>query len=385
MEFQKTHDLAKIIMKYLRDDATRQEIDEIERWRDASYDNAATFENVTRPEFLAEEYKAHQGVDTASAYMEFGARCKKNRSRRRVRTLAYSAAACVAVLLSIYLFPDDSPDGADIEMSPHKLPTLSFDDGKEISLDNSEVLSSNGGIMVKNNDGTLQAVVSDSAYRADATAHITINVTKGYILDIILEDGTHVWLNSDSRMRYPVRFGNGDRRVELSGEAYFEVAKDAQRRFVVESRGQSLEVLGTEFNISAYADETEVVTSLISGSVRVTESASGSEVTLLPGQQSSLDLKTKAFAVNDVNTTSIMAWKDGLFVFDGEPLAQIMTKISRWYDVGVVFDNAAVGDIVFRGNLPRDVPLDVLLRMIERTSSVRFTMKGNTIYVKIQM
>lgn len=211
----------------------------------------------------------------------------------------------------------------------------------------------------------------------------TLEVPRGGEYDLVLEDGTRVWLNADSRLKYPVVFPGSERRVMLEGEAYFEVARDTNRPFLVEAGVQSLRVLGTAFNVCAYPDEQEIYTTLVHGSVALSAGGRGCERVLVPGEQAVCHVHNGSFTVGKVDVSQVAAWKKGLFVFENQNLEQIMLKLARWYNVTVFFRNEAAKTIEFKGNLPKYSNFRSVLQVIEKSSHVKFNVKGKTVTVSI--
>ena len=208
-------------------------------------------------------------------------------------------------------------------------------------------------------------------------------VPRGGEYDVVLEDGTRVWLNADSRLRYPVVFGSGERRVWLEGEGYFDVARDSMRPFVVEAGEQQVRVLGTAFDVSAYEGERLHYTVLERGRVAVENRRTGEERVLRPGQQVMQDVETGRVTVREVEVGRLVAWREGMFVFDGLTLEQIMGTLGRWYNVEVFYANEKAKELVFRGNLPRYSDFRVVLSVLEKTSNVRFGVRGRTVTVNL--
>jgi ferric-dicitrate binding protein FerR (iron transport regulator) len=204
-----------------------------------------------------------------------------------------------------------------------------------------------------------------------------IEVPKGGQYQIVLPDGSKVWLNAASSMRLPLDFAaGGERRVELKGEAYFEITHDPHLPFTVVSGQQTVQVLGTHFNVKAYTDEADVRTSLLEGKVRVT--ADGNSVVLTPGQQAQF---TDHMAVAEVNVDDAIAWKNGYFHFDDERLEDIMRSVARWYDVKVVFEEERLKDETFGAVTTRFASISTLLRIMEQTGNVRFKIENKTIKI----
>lgn len=217
----------------------------------------------------------------------------------------------------------------------------------------------------------------------DEAVHHSLTTPKGGTYQIMLPDGSKVWLNAASTLTYPSRFSEEERVVELEGEAYFEVnrrhsATSARQPFKVITKGQTVEVLGTQFNISAYADNSEIQTTLVEGAVRLQAEASGAVVSLSPGEQGRLvngELTTR-----QVNTEPYIAWKDGFFFFDSAPLATVMSQLAKWYDVEVRFEDP-VHDERLYGMISRQKTLRQALTILENTKAVKFRIENNTVII----
>ncbi|HEY1201824.1 MAG TPA: FecR domain-containing protein, partial [Niastella sp.] len=206
-----------------------------------------------------------------------------------------------------------------------------------------------------------------------------LETPKGGQYQIALPDGTKVWLNASTRLYFPTVFKPGERKVKLSGEAYFEVKHDASNPFIVETAtGGLLRVLGTSFNVSAYQEDVHETTTLLTGSLQVTRNQS--QVLLKPGQQATVSTQ-KIEDVQEVETSYAVAWKEGYFMFNREPIKAIMAKVARWYDVDVVYDGP-VTETRFWGTVSRFSQVSDVLKMLEATNRVHFTIEGRKIYVK---
>ena len=205
-----------------------------------------------------------------------------------------------------------------------------------------------------------------------------LRVPQGGEYSVVLGDGTSVCLNSESELRYPVQFDCGERRVFLRGEGYFEVAKDPEHPFVVEVEDAKIEVLGTIFNVSGYAEEERVVTTLVEGVVRL--SSDSESVLLEPNEQGVLD-KDGHLSKVEVNVFPYVAWQKGLFVFRQQSLERVMQVVSRWYDVEVVFKDEETKRISFTGNMRRYGNFEQVVRMLEMTGGLNFNIEGRTIYI----
>jgi ferric-dicitrate binding protein FerR (iron transport regulator) len=206
-----------------------------------------------------------------------------------------------------------------------------------------------------------------------------LETPKGGQYQVALPDGSRVWLNASTRLYFPTVFKPGERRVKVLGEAYFEVHHDPKNPFIVETAtGTSLRVLGTSFNVNAYQDDAHEVTTLLTGSLQVT--GSQSQALLKPGQQAVLNISNR-INVQEVETSYAVAWKEGYFMFNREPINEVMNKIARWYDVDVVYQGP-VTDTRFWGTVSRFSQVSEVLKMLEATGRVHFTIAERRIYVK---
>ena len=261
--------------------------------------------------------------------------------------------------------------------------TLTLADGRKIRLaesDNGELAKDGGVIISKNADGQLLYEVQEGT--DTSSGYNTLSTAKGETYRVRLPDGTQVWLNAASSIRYAASFStHATRDVELEGEAYFEVTRDAERPFVVRTRKQQVSVLGTKFNIYAYTEEAEQYTTLVQGAVRVETGQSSKSVQLKPGQQA-ISKGNNELLVLQVDPTEYISWKDGIILLNSYDLQEILRQLERWYDVR--FDEIPQGiqsDRVF-GMIQRDVPLkDVLKTLADNYSGIKFNINGRRVMI----
>ena len=240
--------------------------------------------------------------------------------------------------------------------------------------------------VIKLNDGQLEYNKQTvSQIPTTKILYNTLSTPRGGQYRVTLPDGTLVWLNASTSLKFPTAFSGSERKVEIKGEAYFEVAKNEAMPFVVTAENSEIKVLGTHFNVSAYADDKVLKTTLLEGSVEfsvVKKAGSENEagtIKLQPGQQAQLD-NANTLTVVEADTKEAIAWKNGYFIFNNEDIESIMQKIMRWYDVKVVYD---VNDknIYFTGNISRAENVSEILRVLELTETVHFKIEGKTITV----
>jgi len=304
----------------------------------------------------------------------------------------WAAAAAVAALLTVagwqLLQRRPAPAPAPVATQPFRNDVapggnramLTLADGTQIPLDS----AGPGHLAQQGNTRIIKLDSGRLAYRpagnitTAALLYNTITTPRGGQFRIMLPDGTQVWLNASSSLRYPTAFAGKERRVQLSGEAYFEVAKDAGRPFRISTREMEVEVLGTHFNIMAYEDEDVLKTTLLEGAVKVTRE--GSSRRLQPGQQALLHRANGSLDVlPHANTEEAVAWKNGFIQFEGQDIRAAMRMLARWYNVAVEYRGTVPAH--FRGVIPRNVPLSQVLKMMEMTGEVHFSIHGNKIIV----
>jgi transmembrane sensor len=238
-------------------------------------------------------------------------------------------------------------------------------------------LASQGGVVIsKTADGQVKYTGSGQNALLNTLVYNIATTPKGGQYQFILSDGTKVWLNSASSIKYPVSFIGNERRVELTGEAYFEVAHNAAKPFRVVSNGQTVEVLGTHFNINAYADENAVKTTLLQGSVKV--SSAGSSSVIKPGEQAQFN-NGKINVVSSVDLDAAVAWKNGLFYFEDSNIQEVMRQFARWYDVDVKYDGE-LPSRHFSGEIPRNINATQMLDILS-FKKIHYKLEGKTIIV----
>jgi len=258
---------------------------------------------------------------------------------------------------------------------------LTLGDGSTISLDSVKdgILAQQGSSKVVKVDAGVLAYDARNK-KEDGVMFNTIATPYGGQYQVVLPDGSKVWLNAASSLRFPTVFAGAERRVELTGEGYFEIARDAAKPFVVHAgSGEDVQVLGTSFNIMAYANEGESRTTLVSGKVRVTTQG-GAAAEVEPGTQAVLDHEKHGLTVSEANVDQAIAWKNGLFRFHETGIRELMRQVERWYNVEVVYQTDGT-DQDFSGIVSRSKSIGELLHTLEMTNSVHFRIEGRKIIV----
>lgn len=310
---------------------------------------------------------------------------------RKVRLfskLKWVAAAAVVLMLSvasIFYFhkKEQLAYSSDVQPGGNKA-ILTLANGRKIALNdikNGDLIKEGGISISKTANGQLVYKIEETNETSDDSRMNTITTPNGGEWEIRLPDGSAVWLNSASTLKYPLNISKLKQRlVELTGEAYFEVKQDKEHPFIVKTNKQKLEVLGTHFNINSYADESVTKTTLFEGSVRVSELNDPASFGLLkPGEQSVLS--ASGFQVNAVNVDEAIAWKNGYFMFNNERQESILKKIARWYNVQIEYVNPEAKDVMYYGTVSRFEKISKVLRKFEQTGEVRYDIKNNKVLV----
>ena len=297
-----------------------------------------------------------------------------------------AAAASILVAVGIGTFVvfqkgDEAPVVAVSKQVNDKAPgktgaILTLADGSKIVLD-----SLGNGLVANQNNTTVSKKNGGLVYKSGNNSELvynTMTTPRARQYNLELSDGTKVWLNASSSLTFPTSFASNERKVILAGEAYFEVAKDKKRPFRVSVNEMQVNVLGTHFNINAYDDEATINTTLLEGSVVLSEKSQ--KVLLKPGQQAQKQKKGTIVVNNKVNIDKVMGWKNGVFYFENADLQTVLREISRWYDVDVVFEKG-IPVRTFEGEIQRNLKLSQVLKILEK-NKVHFKIDGNVLRVQ---
>ena len=309
---------------------------------------------------------------------------------KRISFTRIAAAAAVLLLLGIggyfLLVPSAEKQitvkryGNDVLPGGNKA-MLTLSDGSTISLEDAQQgsLAQQGGSQVfKSADGEL--AYNKNGQQGEEIQYNTLTTPLGGQYRITLPDGTSVWLNAGSSLRYPTAFTGKDRKVELKGEGYFDVAKNATQPFyVMLNNGVEVRVLGTQFNVNAYSDEKNIATTLVEGAVLIKNNEIAN--VLQPGQQSLAGQNDNSLKlVKNADIAAVTAWKEGVFKFNDADIETVMKQLSRWYDIEIVYEGNPVKEY-FNGTIPRNVPVSKVLELLELTGLVHFKIEGKRIIV----
>ena len=312
-----------------------------------------------------------------------------DRKSRRM-TLRWSIAASIILLVGLFVgrtisgvrdIHEEQELAKSVMQPGTSKAILMMADGKEVVLEQGQNLNIllNERVRVATSS---QGIVYEERGKGMVTEEYNkLTTPVGGEYSLVLSDGTKVFLNADSELKYPVEFSDGKRIVDLKGEAYFEVHKDSLRPFIVRMNGAEVTVLGTSFNVNTYGDDGQIYTTLVNGSVRVASMKNKQEEILKPGMQSVMNVQSGLLTVRKVDVEPYVAWREGRFVFRAMTLDLIMRQLQRWYDFEVFYQNSELKDYEFRGVIKRDMDLDKVLSVIKATTNVDFEVKGKVITI----
>ncbi len=383
--------VSQLITKETMNDLEDQEKEFLSGWKEKE-DNQLVYQDLKNEFAFYSRNKKIQQIDTSKAWKTFVRRMDdeklgySSRKRKMVWTISSIAALFVIGLftyLSINEWQGSENNLANVSIAPGRYQAeLIVDGGEVFKLEEGQVSSiDQEGVEINNNNGRL---VYNKKENQDFTKP-SVNrlvVPKGGEYQLVLPDGTEVWLNSDSELKYPSLFASDLRMVELNGEAYFKVAKNVEKPFIVHTENHNVRVLGTEFNISAYKEDENQFTTLVEGSVAVDyQSENGQEkhAQIKPNQQLVFHKQTSEIDIKEVDTYLYTSWKDGRFVFRNENMESFILKIARWYNVDVHFEDDEVKLRRFSGDLPRYEDMSDILKILELEMSLKIEVKDSTV------
>jgi transmembrane sensor len=385
---------SELIFKYLKGELSDPEQTELDSWIEESDANRALFSELTNPAHLNVALNELYQKDKKSAYRRLSRRLfpkKFNVLKLSPVIFRYVAAAVVLGLIAtvIYVYTIQKPNKkgpqeyAGKEEVQDILPggnhaVLTRSDGKHIVLDSIGVgtlLNDGDAKIIKSQDGQ---IVYQAAEKAPAEVGFnSVSTPASAQFQVILPDGSKVWLNALSRLDYPTAFTGNVRKVSLSGEGYFDVARDKSKPFHVNVDGMDVQVTGTEFNINAYKDEALVKSTLFEGGVKITRDEISFE--LSPGQQLQVDPRTKQVKVKDADLEAVSAWKNGVFYLNNVDIATLMRQAARWYDIEIEYPNG-IPMVNLIGEIDRNTNLSELMKVLNETG-IKTRLDGRTLSV----
>ena len=363
-----------IIVKYLSKEANIDEIEELDRWL-VKKDNITIFNSYVQTDYFTSIFMTKYDLQIAKSKIHKRIRLIERRNKlERYKKIAFAASIILLVGISLFnqfYFKETIIINEPISIGSDKA-VLTLENGDKVILEKgkkfqNKTLNSNGKELSYSSKNR-----SSSNFVDEKIASNILTVPRGGQFSLNLQDGTKVLLNSDSKIKYPVKFIKGEKRkVELLyGEAFFDVSPSQNNNgseFIVSTKTQKINVLGTKFNIKAYSEDDIITTTLVEGKVKVGNGKN--QILLSPNQQSKVDSNSPVINVSDVDVSQQISWINGLFSFNDTSLEDIMHTLSRWYDLEFIFKSANQKDFIFSGILERTKSIDDILLIIEKTSS----------------
>jgi ferric-dicitrate binding protein FerR (iron transport regulator) len=396
----KSESIEELFSRYLRNECTDQEVKQLFKLFD-NPESEEQLKNMIRAQLEMNSSEAAQHLLEATlskirqAIGPSDAKYKRSLlvTVRENRFYLAAAALLVFVALTVVFWPSGKKQNHAVSAIKNQRPApdiapgsdnaiLTLGDGTRIVLNkvSNGTLVSQGGVKVLKLNG--QITYQPPHNSAQQPVYNTITTAKGNQYELILCDGSKVWLNASSSIRFPVVFSGSERKVEITGEAYFEVTKNPLKPFKVAIHSgmheAEVEVLGTHFNVNAYDDEPDVKTTLLEGSVRIKNESAMKIIS--PGQQARFSGGSGISVQNNVDLAQVIAWKQGYFSFDNIGLRALMRQVARWYDVDIQFADGVTDD-GFTGKISRSVPLSRLLEVLE-FNDIHVTVEGRKIMIK---
>ncbi|MEY8685388.1 FecR family protein [Bacteroides sp. AN502(2024)] len=390
MEEENIKRIAVLIGRELTGQLTEYEHGMLDEWRRQSDKNEQLYQRLTDKERLAREYRLMKsvGIERPLADMKGRiARLAVRPERTKYIFRLWAGVAAIALLILVWKVNGWIHHSASVEeeellqaveIRPGQTQaTLILSTGENLTLDSDTLITSQKKAL---SSVQAQAVSASTVGEVEKVKANILITPRGGEFKIVLEDGTEVWLNAESRLTYPETFGSEERRVSVQGEAYFKVHKDAEKPFYIETDGQLIRVYGTEFNVRSYEEDEAVCTTLVEGSISIRPVGTGQgELILAPNHQSLFNKKDATASLRTVNPEVFVSWKNGMFVFEEQNLEQIMCTLSRWYNFTYTFKDESLKATVFMGSIPRYAEFDDVIRILEKSGGIKLEMKGPNI------
>ena len=382
--------LASWIAKSMAGELSDEELQSLDEWRKASGRNRRLYDRIVSREGREAKQKHFMAFDKASGWKGYSRRLKKT-GKKAIRWrvfLRYAAILLIssgAAIYGVLHSGEETVSLADLNaITPGGTRAeLVLPSGEVIDLVEKSGVILRGENTVINNEGkTLSYKNTGNQAPVDSLRYNEVIVPKGGEYQLVLSDGTLVYLNSMTKIRFPERFSEKCREVEVCGEAFFEVAENKRVPFVVKTDAYEITVLGTKFNVTAYADEQVATTTLVEGAVSISGKCIGEAKALRPNEQFVLDRVSGSVEIKNVDVNYYTAWKDGMFRFRDVRLEEIMHVVERWYDMTVVYEDESVRDLHFGFNMSRLETIEPLLNIFELNGKIKITKEGKVLKIK---
>ncbi len=379
-------EIENLIIKALFKEITDDEQRRLDEWLNVSEGNRIFFERLHSERYLKGAISDRNRELREESWKRLEGRTVGKRSRKiRMFVLRIAAMLALPLLVGGIMWYMSERGGADLPLANQEIKiggskaVVTLSSGEHLSLFGDTIVCVNDGLAtLVNMKDTLNFMKSNHPVVADNSYNV-IQIPRGGEYIVRLEDGTTVYLNSESELRIPVHFGKGERLVWLTGEAYFSVKHEAERKFVVRTNKADIAVLGTEFGVRVYSEEDELLTTLVKGSVEVKSDHDVHRI--VPGEQATVD-NTGKIEVREVNVDEFVAWKSGRVVFVNARLEDIMDELQRWYDFNVFYSSPELKELRFTMDIMKYKEVSEIFELMEKIKKVSFSVNGNNVILK---
>lgn len=385
----KQEDIYQDIIDCIRNEANAVQQEKVKQWVSENEKNEREYKELLRVFTKLSFFDRWNRIETDKAKAILLNQFDKRKRLQIYRSLAVAASITVLVSLSFIFYlnqttpHDDKFASLESSVSREFRASLTLSSGETVLLSqNTKDSLSDGGTTINYNTNTGVVYSKKAVNHHTTTQEVfnTLKVARGEEYQVVLADGTKVWMNSESELKFPIAFVGKERKVYMKGEAYFDVKPNKDKAFVVQTEHLETRVLGTEFNVSAYPEE-DVNVTLVEGSVELDSKEVLAKIKLLPGENANFKRDASEFKISKVDVNKIKAWRDGCLYFEKDRLEDILTKLARWYDIEVFYQNSAVKDYMFRMRADKEAGFIEVLKLLEATGRVNIDINNKTVLV----
>ncbi len=382
--------ISKLISASISRELSPSEKTRLQNWLNENERNRVLYEKFKKEAFLKSKAEFYSNIDITKAYLNINHKLEKKLNQRRfLSTMKYVATFLLPITIVVLLwnyYPKErkvAKQESTLIKAGNKKAQLILANGERIAISEIETdttLKEKGIHIYSSNNKLKYNAKKDNSLSSE---YNTLVVPPGGEYFLELADGTTVWLNSDSKLRYPINFINENRKVYLEGEAYFNVAHNEKKPFIVNINDSEVKVLGTSFNLKSYQEENDIVATLVEGKISLSTSKNSESNSLIlnPGEQGTI-ARNGNMSKKKVDVNLFTSWKDGRIVFKDQSLKEIMNTIYRWYDIEVFYMNSSIQDIKYTGNIKKYNDFNDFANILELAGLVKFEIKGKTVIIK---
>ncbi|MEN8229496.1 MAG: FecR domain-containing protein [Bacteroidota bacterium] len=355
-------------------------------WIEEDDANRFLYQSLTDERNSVDRLRLLSAFNQSEAYNSFVKQTKDGGVKLFSRRFLRYAAIIVPLAAALYftyqyvIKVEQQTQLTEIDVQPGSSKAiLVLADGNILNLEEDDINIEDEKIEISNNKKEIVYKSSDKEITAQKVRYNTLKIPRGGEYQLTLSDGTNIWLNSESEIKYPVRFSGRERVVYLKGEAFFEVAKNQDVPFIVNTSGIAVNVLGTSFNVRAYLDENQIMTTLVTGKVMIRIPETQKEFSLIPNEQAVTT--SQETIVRNVDVNQYIAWKKGRILFEENTVEEIFNDLSRWYNIEVVYDNQALKELRYSIDIKRYKNLREVLELLELTKKIKFETEENQLLI----